>query len=241
MCIRQMQAVGMLLGSTPPSSTNLKWLGVTVIGALFIAIINTFPCFRMASTLFGHAKLHRPSPRFSHGAAAVGGRCYLWGGCVQDFTESGRRGLASTVEIFDPHLETWEEHHTTGVPPPGLYSGACTSLLDSLYWFGGNDGTSFYNSLHRLDPTTLKWREIQPLNQADGPMRKIGCGMVSFFQDKLAVFGGYGIPTGPTQPGAMFTKDTRYTDGRGWSNELYVFNITEGMWALPVDLFPSPF
>ena len=195
----------------------------------------------MASPLFGRTKLHRPFPRFSHGAAAVGGRCYLWGGCVQDFTESGRRELASTVEIFDPHLETWEEHHTTGVPPPGLYSGACTSLLDSLYWFGGNDGISFYNSLHRLDPTTLKWREIQPLNQADGPMRKIGCGMVSFFQDQLAVFGGYGIPTGPTQPGAMFTKDTRYTDGRGWSNELYVFNITEGMWALPVDLFPSPF
>ena len=195
----------------------------------------------MASALFGRTKLHRPSPRFSHGAAAVGGRCYLWGGCVQDFTESGRRELASTVKIFDPHLETWEEHPTAGVPPPGLYSGACTSLLDSLYWFGGNDGTSFYNSLHTLDPTTLKWREIQPLNQADGPMRKIGCGMVSFFQDQLAVFGGYGIPTGPTQPGAMFTKDTRYTDGRGWSNELYVFNITEGMWALPVDLFPSPF
>ena len=231
----------MLLGSNPPSSINLEWLGVTVIGALFIIIINIFPCFRMASALFGRAKLHRPSPRFSHGAAAVGGKCYLWGGCVQDFTESGRRELASTVKIFDPHLETWEEHHTTGVPPPGLYSGACTSLLDSLYWFGGNDGTSFYNSLHRLDPTTLKWREIQPLNQADGPMRKIGCGMVSFLQDKLAVFGGYGIPTGPTQPGAMFTKTTNTTDGSGWSNELHVFNITEGMWALPVNLFPSPF
>ena len=183
----------------------------------------------MASALFGRTKLHRPSPRFSHGAAAVGGKCYLWGGCVQDFTESGRRELASTVKIFDPHLETWEEHHTTGVPPPGLYSGACTSLLDSLYWFGGNDGTSFYNSLHRLETTTLKWREIQPLNQADGPMRKIGCGMVSFLQDKLAMFGGYGIPTGPTQPGAMFTMNARSTDGSGWSNELHVFNITEGM------------
>ena len=76
------------------------------------------------------------------------------------------------------------------MPPPGLYSGACTSLLDSLYWFGGNDGTSFYNSLHRLDTTTLEWRELQPLNQVDEPMRKIGCGMVSF-RDQLVVFGGY--------------------------------------------------
>ena len=184
------------------------------------------------SSLVGQTKLYKPSPRFAHGAAAVGGRCYLWGGRVQDFTASGRKKLASTVEIFDPHLETWEEHPTTGVPPPGLYFGACTSLLDSLYWFGGDDGSSRYNSLHRLDITTLKWRELQPLNQADGPMRKFGCGMVPFLQDKLAVFGGHGIPTGPTQPGSIFTKSTLFTDGSGWSNELHVFNITEGMWEL---------
>ena len=184
------------------------------------------------SSSFGQTKVYEPSPRLAHGAADVGGRCYLRGGYVQDFSASGRRKLASTVEIFDPHLETWEEHPTTGVPPPGLYTGACTSLLDSFYWFGGYDGSSYYNSLHRLDTTTLEWREIQPLNQADGPMRKFGCGMVSFLQDQLAMLGGCGIPTGPTQPGAMFTKSTHSTDGSGWSNELHVFNITEGMWAL---------
>ena len=93
----------------------------------------------MTSIPFGRTKLYEPSPRFLHGAAPVGGRCYLRGGCVQDFTESGRRKLALTVEIFDPYLETWEEHPTTGVLPPGLYDGACTSLLNSLYWFGGYD------------------------------------------------------------------------------------------------------
>ena len=180
------------------------------------------------------SKLCEPSPRFGHGAAAVGGRCYLWGGFVQDFSESGRRKLTSTVDIFDPYLETWEEHPTTGVPPPGLYAGACISLLDSLYWFGGDDASSSHNSLHRLDTTTLEWREIQPLNKADGPMRKRGCGIVFFLQDKLAVFGGYGIPTGPTQPGTMFTKNILFTDGGGWSNEFHVFNITEGMSALSV-------
>ena len=175
------------------------------------------------------SKLHEPSPRFGHGAAPVGGRCYLWGGRVSHFSESGRRKLASTVEVFDPYLEMWENHPTTGIPPPGLYAGACISLLDSLYWFGGYDGSSYYNSLHKLDPTTLEWRELQPLNQADGPMRKIGCGMVSFLQDQLATFGGHGIPTGPTQPGTMFIKDTKFTAGSGWSNELHVFNITESM------------
>ena len=182
------------------------------------------------SSTFCATKHDEPTPRSSHSAAAVGGRCYLWGGRVQDF--SGRRKLASTVEIFDPDLKIWEQHPTTGVPPPGLYGGACTSLLDSLYWFGGQDDSSFSNSLHRLDPTTLEWRELQPLNQADWPMRKCGCGMVPFLQDQLAMFGGYGFQKGPTQPGATFTKDTKYTDGSGWSNELHVFDTIEGMWAL---------
>ena len=55
--------------------------------------------------------------------------------------------------------------------------------------------------------------------------------MVSFLQDKLAMFGGYGIPTGPNQPEAMFTTNTKHIDGRGWSNKLHVFDIKEGMWA----------
>ena len=143
------------------------------------------------------SKLYEPPPRFLPGAASIGGRCYLWGGHIQDFSGSGRRKLAATIQIFDPYLETWEEHHTTGVPPPGLYHGACTSLLDSLYWFGGSDDSWFYNSLHRLDPTTMEWSELPPLNEADWPMRKRGCGMVSFLQDQLGVFGGHGIPTGP--------------------------------------------
>ena len=197
---------------------------IILVSAIYYTII-MFPCFRMTSI----SKLYEPSPKFGHGAAPVGGRCYLWGGHVQDFSESGRRKLMSTIEVFDSYLETWEKHHTTGMPPPGLYFGVCTSLLDSLYWFGGNNGSSCYhNSLHRLDPTTLEWRELQPLNQVDGPMRKAGCGVVTFLQDKLAVFGGYGIPRGPTQPGATFTSDTRFTDGSGWSDELHVFDITEG-------------
>ena len=77
------------------------------------------------------------------------------------------------------------------------------------------------NSLHRLDTTTPEWKELQPLNQVYGPMGKHECRIVPFLQDRLAVFGG-------------FTKNTDYTDGSGLSNELHVFNITEGMSALSV-------
>ena len=185
---------------------------------------------RMAS-IPSLSQRHEPVPRFSHCAATVGRRCYLWGGFVQDFSESGGRKFSSTIEVFDPYLEIWEKHNTTGMPPPGLCDGVCTALLESLYCFGGQDGEDDHNSLHRLDTTTLKWRELRPLNQSEGPMRKVWCGMVSFFQDQLAIFGGYGIPTGPIQPGATFIKDN-FTSGRGCSNELHVFDITRSMWAL---------
>ena len=178
--------------------------------------------------MFGQTKAYEPSPRWGHYAAPVGGRCLLWGGRVPDFSVSGREKLASTVEIFDPYLEVWEQQATSGVSPPGLYLGGCASLLGQLYSFGGMDA-SYYNSLHTLDPTSLEWKELRVLNQADGPMRKVGCGMVSYNGDRLALFGGYGIPTGPTPPGATFTKDTKYTGGWGWSNELHIFNVNEGM------------
>ena len=192
------------------------------------------------SSTFYTTKHYEPTPRFSHGAAAVERKCYLWGGSVQDFSESSRRKLASTIDIFDPDLETWEEHHTTGAPPPGLVHGACTSLLNSLYWFGGYDGSSYYNSLHRLDTTTLEWRELQPLNQADGPMRKIWCGMVSFSQDRLVIFGGYCIPTSLcNQPGATFIKDT-FDSERGLSNELHIFDITRSMCVMSHLFYSNP-
>ena len=182
------------------------------------------------SSTFHPTKVYEPPPRYSHSAAAVRGRCYLRGGFLQDSSESGRKKLASTIEIFDPYLETWEKHHTTGVPPPGLYDGACTSLRDSLYWFGGWDGRFYCNSIHRLDTITLEWKELQALNQAEGPMRKNWCGMVSF-QDQLATFGGYGIPSGPIQPGATFIQDplVLHMSEIGWSNELHVFDITRSM------------
>ena len=183
----------------------------------------------ISSSTFHPTKVNDPTPRFSHCAAAVGGKCYFLGGFGQDFLGIDRKKLVSTVEIFDPNLKKWQKCPTTGDPPPGLYDAACTSLLDSVYWFGGYDDSSFYNSLHRLDTTTLEWRKVQPLNPAEGPMRKKWCGMVSFSQDQLATFGGYGRPTkSPIQSGATSIKNP-FSSGMGWSNELHVFDISRSM------------
>ncbi len=52
------------------------------------------------------------------------------------------------------------------------------------------------------------------------PIEKRGCGLVRVDKRTLSFFGGLGI--GLTQPGSTFTRDTRYTDGRGWTNEFHL-------------------
>ena len=59
-------------------------------------------------------------------------------------------------------------------------------------------------------------------------MAKTRCGMVSCGEGQLCVFAGYGLPTGPLQPGSTFIKNTRFTDGRGWTNELHLYDINGG-------------
>ena len=181
----------------------------------------------MASML-GDVKYYQPAPRAWHGAAPIGDRLYMWGGITEDFSESGRRKVASVVEMYNPYLEAWQQEAITGVPPPGLSSGGSTSVHESLLWYGGYDGKSKFGTLHQLNTTTLNWEELHR-NTPQGPMAKHVCGLALFQGGKVGLFGGYGIPTGPTQPGSTFTRDTRYSDGNGWTNEFHLFDLQEGM------------
>ena len=181
----------------------------------------------MASIL-GDAKNYQPASRFWHRAAPIGDRLYMWGGRTEDFSASSRRKLASVVEIYDPYLEAWQQEATTGVPPPAFYDGGCTSVHESLLQYGGSDGQSWYGSFHQLNTVTLNWEELHQ-STPQGPMVKTGCGLASFQGGKVGLLGGYGIPTGPTQPGSTFIRDTRFSNGRGWTNEFHLFDPQEGM------------
>ena len=176
------------------------------------------------SFLSGSAK-YEPLPRFSHVSQCVGNKVIVQGGRTNDFSEKTKQHLISVVDTFDPYSELWETREVEGdVPSPGAYYAASAVINDDLYTFGGlNDERSFFNTLQKLDTKTWRWCQ---LSAKGAPMPKWGCGMEPY-RDSLVVFGGYGRPRG-SGPGS-FMKDTRFTYGSGWTNELHIYNLTKGM------------
>ena len=147
----------------------------------------------------------------------------MWGGRTKNFLQE-KSELASSVHCFDPFLEFFDVNKSSGVPPPGLYAGASASAGHHVYLYGGRDGSHFYQgSLHQLDTRSWTWKQLS----SAGPMKKVSCGMFAHGSN-LVLFGGYGVPSGPTQPGAEFINNSRFTNGGGWTNEVHTFDLKEG-------------
>lgn len=168
------------------------------------------------------ASFSEPSPRWGQVSAVVDGNLCVWGGGTNDLT-ADKTELASSVHVFNPSLESWSEHKCNGVPPLGLYRGACASAGHHIYVYGGLNGSQYQASLHQLNTRSWTWKELS----GAGPMKKYGCRMLKY-GSKLVLFGGYGIPSGPAQPGADFVKSNKYIDGRGWTNDLHAFDLIKG-------------
>ena len=166
------------------------------------------------------ASISEPPPRLGHFYAAVEGHL----SCVSGgYTKGSTKEKGELVHTFNQLSESWSSKQCQGPSPPdGLYTGASAYAGHHLYQYGGHDGSRYQNSLHQLDTRSWTWSHLS----SAGPMRKVGCGMVTY-DETLLCFGGYGIPSSTTQPGAEFTKSSKYTDGRGWTNEFHAFDLKE--------------
>ena len=147
----------------------------------------------------------------------------MWGGRTKDFDKE-KDVLSRYILCWNPVLECWQHKECGGLSPPVFYQGACASIAHHFYFYGGKNGSTWHDSLYQLNTKSLKWQQLSPA----GPMKKDGCRMVAY-KNQLVLFGGYGIPSGPTQPGAEFVRDTSYTDGRGWTNELHSYDPETGV------------
>ena len=182
----------------------------------------------MSVSSFSPIMAEQPPARYGHTSVVYKGKVYMWGGRTVDWSSNQQRTVASTVHIFDTTSELWLSRETTGPPHPGLYSHASLLIGDVVYFFGGSDGKSFYNSLHQLDLEQLMWKNAQPRHTSHTPMKKSDCGMVSFGQDKLVLFAGFGIPSPRVHPESIFIPSKRATDGRGWCNEVHLHDTKTG-------------
>ena len=181
----------------------------------------------LLARLTGYSAKYEPVPRCGHTSACVGSKVLVQGGWTKYFSEKIRQHLTSVVEVFDPYSELWEQKQVKGDgPEPGTYLAASVSLHGDLFTFGGLFNDKVFNTLHRLDTKTWSWHRVSPQNADGAPMPKCGCGIIPF-RDGLGVFGGHGIPQGPTEP-QSFLKDPRYTDG-GSTNEFHIYNLSEGI------------
>jgi N-acetylneuraminic acid mutarotase len=161
--------------------------------------------------------MEEPSPRWGQQSTVVEEKLCIYGGRTKDFR---KELLALSIQVFDPLLEVWTKEDCNGVPPPGIYDGACASTGHHFYVYGGNDGKHYHGSLYQLDTRSLTWA----LLSSDGPMKQSGCRMVAY-DNKLVLFGGDECPSDSIQTGAEFNK---HSDGRGRTNDLHIFDLKEG-------------
>ena len=178
---------------------------------------------------------YQPVERYGHTMALAGDKAYLWAGGMRQMpvvhVSGEKEAIMSTIETFNLKSGKWERHRTRGSSHSGVNYYATATVDKDIYYFGGHcgHGNCCYNNVSKLDTAKLKWHEIK-VNPFGGPMKKHGCGMVSFKCDGesyLFVVGGYGqVEDGEKQPGAIYTFSAT-TPKIARTNEQHVLSLTK--------------
>ena len=141
------------------------------------------------------------------------------------------------IDVFDPICESWEQLDSHGDTHMAEHSGACASVANNLYTFSGMAEKSRYDSLHKLDTTTMRWSYIRPRSSSVCPSAKTGCRMIPLPGNRLALFGGY---TQKVVKKKMNPFQKNRTSG-GTCNELHIFHIDSSECPIqPLQWNPSP-
>ena len=156
-----------------------------------------------------------PPPRSSALVTSKEDKLYLWGGYIKD-------AEPNAVHIYSVKTEAWMREITKGSrPPAGLFLGGCSIAGQHIYLYGGLDGLSWSGSLYKMNTDNWSWSELSNC-WAGGPLRKMGCRMITYKDELILVGGysGYGNETDSKQPGSRYE--------HGYTNELHCYSLTTG-------------
>ena len=174
--------------------------------------------------------------RIYHSSVVIGDNAFVWGGGHKDLPRvhdsPEKRRFTSTVETFNMLTGKWEKQQTTGSPPNGTLFSSCSKVGDNIYYFGGacKPYDCFYNNLFVLNTTTNKWREV--ICSGDNrPIRKAGCGMISFSsggKNYLLVIGGTGpVPANVPVHSQYIPKPSNPSNCR--TNEIHLMCVSSSL------------
>ena len=150
----------------------------------------------------------------------------MWGGIPSGVLDSDLDKAMTSMDVYHLPTGAWEGRPTNGNPPLRASGYSSIAIGKNLYFFGGNNGGNYRNSLHCFNVDTFHWRELSPSSSDHGPMMKRDCGMVSAHfdgEDYLAIIGGSGSSAfnTPKQPDAQYSADGR-------CDEIHYYRISSG-------------
>ena len=172
--------------------------------------------------------------RTYHSTILVRNKLYCWGGKQKDLPlvhdSEDKRKITSSVGIFQLETLKWERKSTTSDPPAGVMIYACTNIMNSIFYFGGSCKLHecFHNNLYELNTLTLNWNEIITTTTDNIPMRKYGCGMISFNmngEDHLFLSGGVGPTPLAKQRHVQYVTHRNYPN-LSYTNEIHCMNVS---------------
>lgn len=77
---------------------------------------------------------------------------------------------------------------TTGTAPKARSGHAAVLYKDSMYVFGGYDGSARLNDLYTLNLSTKEWKEIKPSGEIPTPRMNLCCEVLG---DHFYIFAGH--------------------------------------------------
>ena len=107
---------------------------------------------------------YTPSGRCYHSTVLLYDTLYMWGGVYNGLPyEHDKMSYVSHVDTFTITTGIWSRRPTTGVPPLGVLGYCCTTINNSICYFGGGCHdpiagicNGYHNSINILDTDTLR-------------------------------------------------------------------------------------
>ncbi|XP_062197307.1 acyl-CoA-binding domain-containing protein 4-like isoform X1 [Phragmites australis] len=147
---------------------------------------------------------YAPAPRDSHGAVAVGGRLFVYGG------DCGDR-YHGEVDVLDVDTMAWSRFAVKGASPGVRAGHAAVSVGSKVYIIGGVGDKQYYSDVWILDVTNRSWNQLEVCGQQ--PQGRFSHTAVVMNTD-IAIYGGCGEDERPLNELLILQLGSEHPNGR---------------------------